>query len=563
MLEGNRSTGHADHRALRDWCIELQKDARLGHYIHDTSFERLRSSFFARYIELKALPRRQRRRLLRSWMPTIGATALLMALTAMPAQAATYNVIGFQDGPGVIIPDGVDVFATTTLRAAIEAANLSEGVPDTINLPTGVYTLLPGNGGSLDITDDLHINGAGMALTVIDAAAIGQRVFDIVSTDVVSLNGLTLAKGYVGDGTAQGAGIRNIGADLTLTDVGVLNSRAEASANDAYGAGIYSSGGSLLITDSLIQGNTAQADSNSVSDGSVASGGGIFFKADSIDDSLTIVRSTISGNTAQGGSGSISSGTGGNGLGGAIGINGIVGTTTSISDSTITGNTALGGTAFVEGTGAGGGIFNRDTLKVVASTFDRNSASSYGGGIHNGGILTVTNSTLSGNSASAGGGIENQAGTLTVTWSTFSRNDASSSGGGISSVSGTVHLAGNLFDVGWQGDNCVNLGTLADNGYNLSNDFTCVDGGTGSATNASLNLGPLVDGTHWPMSPSDAIGLIPNGTTVDNNGVTLACDGTATDQIGHARPSLDGDPCNAGAVETAPIPILIFEDGFE
>ena len=70
------------------------------------------------------------------------------------------------------------------------------------------------------------------------------------------------------------------------------------------------------------------------------------------------------------------------------------------------------------------------------------------------------------------------------------------------------------------------VGTLNDNGYNLSDDATCTNGGTGSATNATLNLGALADNggptlTHLPGAGSDAIGAIPNGTTISNNGTTL------------------------------------------
>lgn len=87
---------------------------------------------------------------------------------------------------------------------------------------------------------------------------------------------------------------------------------------------------------------------------------------------------------------------------------------------------------------------------------------------------------------------------------------------------------------------------------------TCTNGGMGSATNATLNLGSLSGRVHTPAVPSDLIGAIPSDTSIDNNGVTLACDGSTTDQIGHPRPIEAGDPCNAGAVEAT----LMFQDGF-
>ena len=85
-------------------------------------------------------------------------------------------------------------------------------------------------------------------------------------------------------------------------------------------------------------------------------------------------------------------------------------------------------------------------------------------------------------------------------------------------------------------------GTLNDNGYNLSDDATCTNGGTGSATNATLNLGALADNggatlTHLPGIGSAAINAIPNGSCTLN-----------TDQRGISRPQ--GSACDSGAVES-------------
>ncbi|MCB0021284.1 MAG: hypothetical protein KDE09_25985, partial [Anaerolineales bacterium] len=164
----------------------------------------------------------------------------------------------------------------------------------------------------------------------------------------------------------------------------------------------------------------------------------------------------------------------------------------------------------------------------------------FGSGIYNTGPLAVTNSTFSGNFGSRGGGIYNSAGTLAVTNSTFSGNYPGY-GGGIFNDSGTANLAGNVFAASSGGDNCTNSGTLNDNGYNLSDDATCTNGGTGSATNATLNLGDLADNggptwTHALLPGSDAIDAIPGGSCL-----------TATDQRGVARPQ--GSGCDSGAYE--------------
>ncbi len=239
-------------------------------------------------------------------------------------------------------------------------------------------------------------------------------------------------------------------------------------------------------------------------------------------------------------------------------------------------------------TGSGGGIYNAGGVTVTDSTFSGNVASAFGGGIYNSGTLTVADSTFSGNEAGLGGGaIYNLGGTASVIDSTFSGNSANNAGGGIVNTNGgtftatnstffgnaatvaggilndfgaTLHLAGNLFDTGSAGTNCSGTGTLNDNGYNLSDDGTCTNGGAGSATNATLNLGALSGGVHTPPDPSDAVAAIPNGTSIDNNGTTLACNGTTTDQLGSTRPINSGDACTSGAVEVRPNSLTIVKD---
>ncbi|MCB0021221.1 MAG: hypothetical protein KDE09_25670, partial [Anaerolineales bacterium] len=60
---------------------------------------------------------------------------------------------------------------------------------------------------------------------------------------------------------------------------------------------------------------------------------------------------------------------------------------------------------------------------------------------------------------------------------------------------------------------------------------------------------------HTPQAGSDAIGAIPYGTTINNNGVTLACNQTTTDQLGADRPITALTACTAGAVEVEMPPI--------
>jgi CSLREA domain-containing protein len=274
-------------------------------------------------------------------------------------------------------------------------------------------------------------------------------------------------------------------------------------------------------------------------------GGGI----DNDSGTVTVTNSTFANNTANFYGGGIATSHGG---------------TMTVTNSTFTDNTA---------TQYGGGIYNLNaTLTVTNSTFFDNHADNSGGGIYNKfgaspGRLTVTNSTFADNSAQYGGGIYNMS-VLTVTNSTFANNTAAQSGGGIYN-SATAHLAGNIFQQGSSGGNCT--GSVTDEGYNLSGDGSCGFSATGSANNVSnLNLGPLSGGgpgqqVRTPQSGSAAIGVIPNGTSINNNGVTLACNSTTQDQLGQTRPITSGTSCTAGAVEVippCPLPATVSTQGW-
>ena len=83
-----------------------------------------------------------------------------------------------RDVPATITVTNANDAGTGSLRAAIQTANTSAGVADTINLPAGTYVLnLTGAGedaaatGDLDIWDDLKIRGAGAGATIVDGAA--------------------------------------------------------------------------------------------------------------------------------------------------------------------------------------------------------------------------------------------------------------------------------------------------------------------------------------------------------------------------------------------------------
>jgi hypothetical protein len=214
--------------------------------------------------------------------------------------------------------------------------------------------------------------------------------------------------------------------------------------------------------------------------------------------------------------------------------------TLSISNSTLSGNS-------VGEYGSGGGIANNigGTLTISSSTLSNNSApySGDGGGIANfDGTVTIANSTIATNSATSGGGIANFDGTVTIANSTIATNSASvGGGGGIYNASGTVSSDGSIVAENTGGD-CLNFGSLQDNGYNLDSDSSCFTAPTSLHTNPQLatlvnNGGPTQ--TMALQQGSPAIDVIPTSTNF--------C--PKTDQRGNARPDNGETTCDMGAYE--------------
>src|SRR5206468_8808141 len=107
------------------------------------------------------------------------------AITLGPP-TATFAVNDTSDTPDLSPGDGVCLNANglCSLRAAVMEANALPG-NHTISVPTGTYRLTIAGAdedgaaaGDLDITNDLRIQGAGSASTIIDGGAL-DRVFQI------------------------------------------------------------------------------------------------------------------------------------------------------------------------------------------------------------------------------------------------------------------------------------------------------------------------------------------------------------------------------------------------
>ncbi|MGB5478055.1 MAG: choice-of-anchor Q domain-containing protein [Thermoanaerobaculia bacterium] len=243
--------------------------------------------------------------------------------------AATFDVTRFDDP----VPDEC-ALGDCSLREAVIAAN-ENGEADMIMLPAGIYTLSQPTssgddpeGGSLDITADVTVQGAGARETIVDGGGL-DRVFDVYATaGFVYLNDLTARNGV--RATGSGGGILNRGTILTISRCTVTGNSAPVDAGGLLLAG------TTYLFDSTLSGNTAVGD-----------GGGL-----RVVGKVTIVNSTISSNSAGGGGGGIHSD---NTFG--IGVH--------LSNTTISGNIA---DADDNGVGEGGGIWADHTYIELSHT---------------------------------------------------------------------------------------------------------------------------------------------------------------------------------------------------
>lgn len=192
--------------------------------------------------------------------------------------------------------------------------------------------------------------------------------------------------------------------------------------------------------------------------------------------------------------------------------------------------------------GSGGAIYNTGALTATDSTFSGNSATN-GGAVFNafGATARFINSTFSGNSATFGGGLYNAGGTADITSVTLNLNSGFAFGAGIYTNGGSVGVRNTILS-GVLGPQC--FGSIADNGYNLSNDNSCgFSVANHDLVGTNPNLGPLQNNggftsTHLP-SPGNPFSPVIDAGDPNN------CPGV--DQPGNVRPF--GIACDMGAVE--------------
>jgi uncharacterized repeat protein (TIGR01451 family) len=269
----------------------------------------------------------------------IRAALLALAFLGTPALAspgwtATFTVDTTLDVVDALPGDGSCATATgaCSLRAAVQESRALLG-PDTIILPSGIYTLTIGGAGNnsatsgdLDISETLTIAGAGARTTIIDGNGL-DRVFDVRNPVPVSISGVTIRNGAV-PGVSDGGGIAAVSGPLTLTGVTFIGNTAGRN-----GGAISASGGSMVLTDVALIGNSA------------GDAGGIFMQS----GTLSLTNVTISGNSAAAD-------------GGGLQVANVVATLTNV---TITANSAA----------SGGGIFRTvGGIVVLTNTIVANNA---------------------------------------------------------------------------------------------------------------------------------------------------------------------------------------------
>jgi pectate lyase len=193
----------------------------------------------------------------------------------------------------------IDAVAPGTLRQAVIQANATPGA-NTIVLRAGIYRLtLAGSGedaaatGDLDILENLTIQGVGEMQTIIDASALGDRVFDARGANLVIKNA-TIRGGRA----PQGGGVSVVDGNLTLQSCRLIdNIAAGVDEGDGEGGGVYHQNGSLVVQRTRFIGN--QAIGAAAGDGGFGRGGAISLHA----ATAAISKSTFSDNRASGGMG--------------------------------------------------------------------------------------------------------------------------------------------------------------------------------------------------------------------------------------------------------------------
>jgi CSLREA domain-containing protein len=314
--------------------------------------------------------------------------ALLISLTFAlgPARqvhaASTINVTTTADENGT----GAGCSLREAFKSADDNANFGGctgsggGVPFTINVPAGTYTLTVDE---LKIGDATNTNttivGAGAASAIIQQTLTNKRVIDVnslLAANVsVSISGVTLTGGRDPSDNFGGAGIiaGGPGNTLSLSNCIITGNTNNAGLTPKGGGVEFAGGGVLNINNCTISNNIA-----GTSAGNLGVGGGVDYQLLNLagaagQGGLSITNTTFSNNVA---------GAANSGAGGAVRV--AATTTQAPSGLTISNNTFTGNQANAASNGLGGAIANASSNPVTIqfNRFFNNSATGGATGIY-------------------------------------------------------------------------------------------------------------------------------------------------------------------------------------
>lgn len=381
------------------------------------------------------------------------------------------------DAPDYDLTDGlVDADPGTpgeqsTLRACIQNVNIQPPGVYTIIVPAGTYPLTVigayENGaatGDLDIANGVQILGAGVGASIVDASALGDRIFDIQGAYSVYFNDISLSGGTTPTtGAAESGGaIRQAPGGVLKIDQVEFGGCTASGGISAQGGAVYSEGSLEVRFGASFVFNHAQGHGGAAACAGSAHFDNVWFFQNSSDREGGAVRTASTSPMADFLGCRFESNTSG-GAGGAINHRGPA----EIDDCRFTGNdaTAVGGAVnafnsltvhrtLFEGnhSASGGGAMNitgQTGARVYDSHFVFNAADTSGGAVTNAAYAEFWNTTFEENlafgtaGADLGGGAIYSFRPLELINSTLTRNHAPNGLGGaiLNLTGGTADLA--------------------------------------------------------------------------------------------------------------------------
>jgi hypothetical protein len=400
-------------------------------------------------------------------------------------------------------------------RVLLELSALVLAVPPAVGLN---LTGGPAAAAQFDVTSNAD-SGAGSLRDAVAAAAAAAGNDDVVIAP--GLDTITLASTIDYPVTADGA-LTIVGNGATIAGGAFIflnNASTNAVAVDGVtlskaggGNALNGAGGELTLTNSTVTRDAPGGDIVNTSSGDVTvrsssiTNGGV----NTSTGTMTIESSTVSGDTGD----VLNSGSG----------------TQNIVNSLISGG------------GSDGINTASGTLNITGTTVTENAD----GGVNSSfapGAINITNSTVAGNAST---GISGTASAVTLVYSTIVDNGDGAGDPNVDALQLTSF--GSVVALVREGaDNC-NVVTTTTNGFNYTDDDTCLFTGTGDVENGSDPLlGALGDNggptpTRLPLTGSPLLDRIPAASCQADGAA-----GVTTDQRGVTRPQSSG--CDIGAVE--------------